>query len=92
MMPPFVVLPTNRIAHFVEVSLYSGAAQSSRQSTEKNMTEMFWQNPGNFSVTRRAQATWTVESTKETLSLSTSLWKEKKSPEHMPENTINFRS
>lgn len=22
MMPPFVVLPTNRIAHFVEVSLY----------------------------------------------------------------------
>ena len=22
MMPPFVVFPTNRIAHFVEVSLY----------------------------------------------------------------------
>ena len=37
MMPPFVVFPTNRIAHFVEVSLYLFYLAQQVNLVEKNM-------------------------------------------------------
>ena len=42
MMPPFVVFPTNRIAHFVEVSLYLFyLAQQVNLKYQKNFSEFF---------------------------------------------------
>ena len=46
MMPPFVVFPTNRIAHFVEVSLYlfylaqQVNLRNNSLSFEENMSHM----------------------------------------------------
>lgn len=56
MMPPFVVFPTNRIAHFVEVSLYlfylaqqvnlSGAKSSKVNGSTPNVTR--WKKNGKY--------------------------------------------